>query len=393
MQRHPTFRFQPRRLLAILLWAALPLAGAAATETLYFADDFSGGGERAFYEGTLDARTFSYVDGRYEIDTTRTDAYGQSVLSEDLDTYRAEVRAQLTRSDDPERGGFGLSFNYRARDGGSDFMLLFAYDRGAYTVLRYLDGQSSVLLTPTKTSLFQAGEEVALTVDASGGHFVCYINGAQVAELREDRLVSGGFGIFAAARSVVRFDDFRVYAEGPEATGFSDDFSGERRLYEGTIDDVRRAYDNGRYLIDTTATDLIGLSSFPDPGLDFEFSADVELLAGDALGGYGLYLRDYASGDEGFNQFRFLVWRDWFAVEQSVADLPLALAEWVQHAAVRPGGVNTLKVRALSGELVFFVNGVEVYRHSDENPHTGAFGFFVSGRSKVAFDNVVFAEL
>lgn len=393
MQPRPTSsRLHSPSGIALLL-VALILAGAAAGETLFFADDFSGAGERAFYEGTLDARTFSYVDGRYEIDTTRSEAYGQSVLSEDLDTYRVEVRAQLMQSDDPDRGGFGLSFNYHPRDGGSDFILLFVYDRGAYAVLRYLDGQSSVLLTPTKTSLFKSGEEIALTVDASAGRFVCYINGAQVADLREDRLISGGFGVFAAARSVVRFDDFRVYAERDDAAGFSDDFSGERRLYEGTIDDVRRAYEDGRYIIDTAATDLIGLSSFPEPAVDFEFSADVELLAGDALGGYGIYLRDYAGGDEGFNQFRFLVWRDWFAVEQSVADLPLALAEWVQHGAVRAGGVNTLKVRALGDELVFFVNGVEVYRHQDEHPHSGAYGFFVSGRSKVAFDNAVFAEL
>ena len=80
-------------------------------------------------------------------------------------------------------------------------------------------------------------------------------------------------------RASGRFDDFRVHAERDDAAGFSDDFSGERRLYEGTIEEVGRSYESGRYIIDTTATDLIGLSSFPEPALDFEFSADVELMA------------------------------------------------------------------------------------------------------------------
>jgi len=60
---------------------------------------------------------------------------------------------------------------------------------------------------------------------------------------------------------------------------------------------------------------------------------------------------------------------------------------------VRERGINRLKIRAEAGRLTFFVNGVEVYEHADDNPHAGAYGFFVSGGIKVAFDNVVFTEL
>jgi len=390
-----------RLLLAAVMVLVLAAAGQAADSGLYFADDFSGSGDRAFYEGTLDARVFRYIGGQYEIDTTASDSYGQSVLLEDLATYRAEVTAQLVETADPNRGGFGLSFNYRQREGGSDFLLFFVYDRGAFTVLRYLNGQSSVLLTPTKTRLFDSGQPVTLMVDAASGHFTCYINGGQVAELREDKLVSGGFGVFAYAGSVVRFDDFRVYAERPAQAGFSDDFEGEHWLYEGPLGEARCGYEGGLYVIDTLGTEQIGLSAYPanrpefpyPTALDFEFSADAELLAGDPLSGYGLYVRDYAAGDGGFNQFRFLISGDWFAVEQSVDDLPLALAEWVEHSAVRERGINRLKIRAEGGRLTFFVNGVEVYEHTDDNPHAGAYGFFVSGGIKVAFDNVVFTEL
>jgi len=388
----------------LLVATTLLLSGAdarAAADDLYFADDFSGSGDRAFYEGTLDSRVFRYAEGQYEIDTRGSESYGQSVLLEDLDTYRVEVTGQMLQTADPNRGGFGLTFNYRQREGGSDFLLFFVYDRGAFTVLRYLNGQSTVLLTPTKTRLFTSGEPVTMIVDAAAGHFTCYLNGGQVAELREDKLVSGGFGVFCHAGSVARFDDFRVYAARPAESGFSDDFEHERWLYQGALGEARCGYEAGAYVIDTTGTEQIGLSAYPadrpefpfPTALDFEFSADVELVGGEPLGGYGIYIRDYATADGGFNQFRFLVSGDWFAVEQSVDDMPLALAEWVEHSAVRKSGVNRLKVRAEGGQLTFFVNGVEVYEHTDDNPHAGAYGFFVSGGIKVAFDNVTFSLL
>ena len=382
------------RVVTVLLAAMMLVSPAAsADKALFFQDDFSGSGERAFYEGTLDARRFSYVDGRYEINTMDGTAYGQSVLLEDLDTYRAEVTGQLIDTTDAQNCGLGLSFNYRQREDGSDFLLFLVYDRGAFTVLRYLNGNTSVLYTPAKTKLFKPGEEVTLTVDQAGGHCTCYINGGQVCEVRDNQLTSGGFGIFATAKSTVRFDNFNIYADAPVPEGFSDDFGAESELYTGELYDVVYSIADGRYVIDTTATDLIGLSPFTEQAIDFEFAVDIELIAGDALGGFGIYLRDFPDPGGGFNQYRFLICRDWFAVEQSEGDMPMALAEWVQHRAVHETGVNRLKVRAEGGTLTFFVNGIEVYSHTDGNPHTGAYGFFVSSGIKVAFDNVEFTRL
>jgi hypothetical protein len=373
-------------LLIILGSTTLSLADPAE---LYFAEDFEeGGSEPFFFEGTLDQRRFSYVEGRYEIDTSTVEAYGQSVLLEDLASYRVEVTGQLLETADPDGGGFGLSLNYREREGGgADFLLFLVYDRGAYTVLRYLEGRTGVLYSPTKTGLFRPGEAVTLTADVDRGQLTCYVNGAEVARLREERLGGGGFGMFATARSVARFDNFAVYAEQPaEVLPVEDDFAGERVLSEGTWGDVTYEYADGRYVIDTSATEYIGLSPFPEEALSFELAVDVELLDGEPTGGYGIYLRDYEA-DGGFNQFRFLISGAWFAVEQSVGDRPLALAQWTQHAAVRDTGVNRLRVRALGEELLFFVNGVEVYRYTDEHPHSGAYGFFASGGIRVSFDD------
>jgi hypothetical protein len=387
--------YQPLILVSLMLAVALALPGAlaAAADDLYFTDDFSGEGERAFFEGTLDNRVFRYRDGSYEIDTTLSDSYGQSVLLESLETYRVEVTGRLVETADPDGGGFGLSFNYAESEGGSDFLLLLVYDRGAFTVLRYLDGATSVVYSPTKTKLFSPGEDVRLTVDAAAGNITCYLNGGQVAELTESRLKGGGFGLFATARSVAHFDGFNVYAATPELPGFTDDMGGEQRLYTGEYGEVHYTYQDGAYIIDTSATEYIGLSPFPEEALSFEFACDAELISGDALGGYGIYLRDYATDGGGFYQYRFLVSEGWFAVEKSEDDLPLALAEWMEHSAVREGEANRLKVRADGEQLTFFLNGVEVYKHADTRPHAGSFGFYASSGIKVSFDNVSFTEL
>src|SRR5438093_1134420 len=113
--------------LALVLCALLPASGyASAPSKLYFSDDFSG--KHNFFEGALDQRKFRYVAGQYEIDTTAASTYGQSVLMGDLDAYRVQATAQMTKAGDGS-SGFGLTLNYRAHTGGSpDFVLFFVYD-------------------------------------------------------------------------------------------------------------------------------------------------------------------------------------------------------------------------------------------------------------------------
>lgn len=366
----------------------------AAPSQLYFSDDFSGQGERAFYEGTLDQRQFAYSGGEYEIDTTRGSSYGQSILLDTLGTYRIETTGRMVAAQDAQRAGFGISFNYRQRSSGDggDFLLFMVYDRGAFTLLRYLDGRTSVLYSPTKTQFVKPGQPVTLAVEAANGLLTCYLQGAEVAQLREDRLVSGGFGLFCTAGGVARFDDFRIFADKPKPTAVNDDFSAAKTLFEGDWGGAAYRYEAGRYIIDTSATEYIGLSPFPTPAANFELAVDVELLSGEPEGGYGVYIRDYKSG-AGFNQFRFLLSADWCAVEQSMEDRPLALAQWAQNPAVRTSGVNRIKLSAREGQLTFSVNGAEVWNGVDEHPHSGAYGFYASGGLVVAFDNFSFTAL
>lgn len=380
-------------MVPVFLYLALQLyAGMAhaAPSQLYFSDSFDGKGDRAFYEGILDNRKFAYVDGEYEIDTTRGTSYGQSILLESLSNYRVEVTGRMVSTVDEQRGGFGISFNYRQREGadGGDFLLFMAYNRGAFTVLRYLNGQTSVLYSPTKTQLVKPGQPVTLSVDAANGQLAFFLDGAEVAQIKDDRLVSGGFGMFCTAQSVARFSNFKVFADQQKSSAAVDDFSGAKALFEGDWGGASYRYENGRYIIDTSKTDYIGLSPFKGDARNFELTADVQLVSGSPAGGYGVYIRDFKSDDAGFNQFRFLLSGDWCAVEQSVDDRPLALAQWAQNPAIKPDRANRIKIVAKDGELSFFVNGTEVWRGEDAHPHSGAYGFYASGGVVAAFDNL-----
>ncbi|MCC7476827.1 DUF1080 domain-containing protein [bacterium] len=376
---------------------ALTLGHARAADSdLYFEDDFSSSSERYFFEGNLDERYFQYVDDEYEIDTTAGKTYGQSVLLEEMDGYSVEVAGRMVETSDPN-GGFGLSFNYQERpDGsGSDFLLLLAYDRGAYTVLRYYQGRTTVLFAPTKTKLFKSGEWVTLRAETSRGNCTCYINGVEVAKVKEDTLKSGGFGVFATEAAIARFDDFRVYSSaggGARGEGFSDEMDGGT-LFSGSYDTVEYRFKDGEYIIDTSESAKIGLSPYARSARDFELSCDVSLQRGDPVNGYGIYVRDHPAEGGGYNQIRLLVSGGWFAVEQSKDDQPLALTQWTEDPLVRASGTNRLTIRARGEDVVFLINGQEVYRMTDEDPQPGSFGLYASSGIEAAFDNLEFTEL
>lgn len=354
-------------------------------------EDFGPDSEKYFFEGELDQRFFSYVDGEYEIDTTLSPAYGQSVVVENLETYRVETRGQLVSSTNAD-AGFGLSFNYRQRTTDNEFLLFLVYDRGAYTVLKYSGGRTTVLVTPQTTALFDPGSEVLLTVDSAAGQLACYINGAEVARFTEPDLSSGGVGMFATSGAVVRFDDFMVAASAPDPAVREYSFDNDRPLFEGDWSQVGYSYENGSYYIDTLDTEFVGLSPFETEEFDFEFAIDAELVEGDPINGFGIYIRDFSNPGGGFSQFRFLISGGWFAVERSAGERPLALSQWERHDVINENGTNRLKVVAHGATLRFIINGVEVWRGSDPQPQSGAIGLYSAAGIRVRFDNAVIGK-
>jgi hypothetical protein len=268
-------------------------------------------------------------------------------------------------------------------------MLFLVYDRGAFTVLRYNSGTTTVLIDPQPTELFEPGEEVLLTVDSRAGQLVFYINGGEVGSLREDNLVSGGVGMFATAGAVVRYDDFIVAAQTSQQASVEYDFSVANPLFDGSWGGVSYGYSGNSYTIDTLGTEFVGLSPFPDEAFSFDFAVDVELVKGEPVNGYGIYIRDYSNDEDGFNQYRFLISGEWYAVERSTGQRPLALTEWAKHPAIRSSGTNRLRVIATGSRLRYFINGLEVWSGEDPQPGAGSFGLFAGGGLKVAYRNAV----
>ncbi|HES58153.1 MAG TPA: hypothetical protein ENO21_01845, partial [Firmicutes bacterium] len=276
--------------ITALLTAAVVLPALAASTNLFLQDDFDSG-ERFFFEGTLEERNFRYVDGEYEIDTTGSEDYGQSIMLGDMAEYMVQADARLVITNDDNGGGYGLAFNYREGEEHNDFMLFLVYDRGAFAVLRYLGGSTEVITAPQRTGLLRPLAMNTIAVDVVKGAYSCLINGEQVAQGKDETLTNGGAGLFGTARSIVRFDDFQVFADPPPEP-VTDGFDGEIRLHNGEWQGVEFSYAGGQYVIDTTGAQHYGLAPFPGAAGDFEFAADVELVGGTAQGGYGLYARD-----------------------------------------------------------------------------------------------------
>jgi hypothetical protein len=249
-----------------------------------------------------------------------------------------------------------------------------------------------VLYSPTKTTLFRSGAATNLSVQVVGGQISCFIGGVEVANVREDRLTSGGFGVFATAKTLAEFDDFLVQTETAAGSAGISDPLDSGSLFSGEYGGVTYRYAGGKYLVDASATANIGLAPYARQALNFDFSVDTALLKGDPVGGYGIYVRDHKS-ESGYNQFRLLLSGDWFAVEQSRDDRPLALSRWARHSAIKAGESNRLRVLAEGRNLRFYINDQEVYSLQDEHPFAGSFGFYCCGGASASFDNLSFRQL
>jgi hypothetical protein len=91
----------------------LPGGGAAAAaDDLYFADDFSGSGDRAFYEGTLDARVFPTPTASTR--STPPAARPAKRAARGPRHLPLQVTGQISRPPIPTMAA-GLTFNYRQR--------------------------------------------------------------------------------------------------------------------------------------------------------------------------------------------------------------------------------------------------------------------------------------
>ncbi|MFN2136995.1 MAG: hypothetical protein ACK2UK_13630 [Candidatus Promineifilaceae bacterium] len=145
------------------------------------------------------------------------------------------------------------------------------------------------------------------------------------------------------------------------------------------------------------------VSRWSTPGKRFKdgvYQVEATQVAGPLDNGYGMLLRaDTEKGD--FYLFKIsgdgYIWIGRYVDEAE--EQPIIGKHWFASPAVKQGlnQTNTLQVRAESGNLIFFVNGSEVGRVTDNNFKEGDIGVFAQtlgqGGVQVQFDNFTVTPL
>lgn len=141
------------------------------------------------------------------------------------------------------------------------------------------------------------------------------------------------------------------------------------------------------------------ISRWAAPGVDIAdgiFEVEATAIEGPLDNGFGLIFRaDPAAGD--FYMFKIsadgYVWIGRYQ-DGTAEDKPLIGDHWIQSAAVRQGlnVTNTLRVQAEAGNMIFYVNGQEVGRVTDNTFTSGDVGLLVQTLGgpgvRVQFDNL-----
>lgn len=171
---------------------------------------------------------------------------------------------------------------------------------------------------------------------------------------------------------------------------FSDDFSTERwDVYEDV--DVRKNYDDGRYVIYAITENYDYWEVFDNRFDDFALEVEATQLSGPDLNSYGLIFRHQ---EDGGSFYRFEIGGDGtYAFSKMVDEEYIEITEWTDSVAIVKGhGQNRLRVEAKGPVFIFYINGEQVATATDSDFAAGEVGVIVGtfeeGDVAVAFDNL-----
>lgn len=167
---------------------------------------------------------------------------------------------------------------------------------------------------------------------------------------------------------------------GSWSTG--DDTYSEGRVQDGVYDLLIKSDDASRW------------ASAGESFSDGVYQVEATQVDGPLDNGYGMLFR--ADADQG-NFYLFKVSGDGYVwigrYEEGLEGPPIIGEHWFESTAVRTGinATNTLRVQAEGGNLIFFVNGEEVGRVTDNTFSNGDIGLFGQtlgqGGVRIQFDN------
>lgn len=122
-------------------------------------------------------------------------------------------------------------------------------------------------------------------------------------------------------------------------------------------------------------------------------SVSVKDVDGGAVSsGYGLIVHGQKTASSQLEDYALLIFtgaQPQYEIIKHNAGVQTTVVPWTKSSAILPGtSTNQLEVRARGSELSFYINGKYVNRITDSEIKKGVAGFYTSGTSEVAFDDL-----
>ena len=209
-----------RRTGLTILWALLLLgllgcfdgrpSGPVCGAILY--EESFGGAGSGWPQSTDEASTTSIQDGQYRIEVLNASSYIY-VRNDDQGPY-ADLcySARVWDRSDGKAQAAGLMF--RCTEAGQFYVFSIHPDSGAVSFAIFSGERARPIRATSSDAVRGVGEENHVQVIAEGTHFLFYVNSELVLEEFDDRLSTGGIGVYGASwdtvPAVLAFDDLVV---------------------------------------------------------------------------------------------------------------------------------------------------------------------------------------
>lgn len=174
----------------------------------------------------------------------------------------------------------------------------------------------------------------------------------------------------------------------------TDDFS-EETWGKGTFSYGDISYEDGEYHMRAKENSYLVMYA-PSNSHSTEnarTSVSVKDVDGGAVSsGYGLIVHGQKTPTSQLEDYALLIFtgaQPQYEIIKHKAGVQTTVVPWTKSSAINAGtSVNKLEVRARGSELSFYINGQYVNRITDNEIKKGVAGFYTSGTSEVAFDDL-----
>lgn len=334
-------------------------------------------------------------DGEFlmEVIDPQTDAWSTHTIAPADVVIEVEAR----KVSGPDMNNFGMICRYRDAD--NYYFLQYGSD-GTYAIMRYLNGEATMLVEWASSTAMNTGEATnLLKIECVGNTISQYANGVLLASVEDNALSSGqialAVGTYEEGDVTVKFDNLVVSGPAPASSAdvlFTDDFSANIHDWpEKTTAEGEYYFDDGEYYLNPIAAKYMMWARTDNVWDGVQVEVDTRQADGPVDNEYGVFCR-YQDGD---NYYQFGISGDgYYRLARWVDGNFEEIVPWDKNSAVNEfPGSNHLSVLCDGSRLALSVNGNPLIDVTDDSlPQSGDVamyaGTFEEGNVSVAYDNM-----